>query len=114
MADQSPVPPSSRDWTVEVTDRIESVVGAVRDKTTVPATNVARMIIFGFVAGTLGMVALFLLAEGLLRILYVYIPIHPLSRRVWVVDAIVAAIFLGSGAFLWWKKEARSSRENYG
>src|SRR6478735_4026883 len=103
MADQAPVPPSTRDWTVEVTDRIESVVGAVRDKTAVPATNAARILIFGFVAGTLGMVALYMLAQGLLRILYVYVPIHPLARRVWVVDAIVAAIFLGSGAFLWWK-----------
>jgi hypothetical protein len=113
MADQSPVPPSPRDWTVEVTDRIESVVGAVRDKTTVPATNVARMIIFGFVAATLGMVALFLVAEALLRILYVYLPVHPLARRVWVVDAIVAAIFLGSGTFLWRRKEGRSSQEYY-
>jgi hypothetical protein len=109
MADQSPVPPSTRDWTFEVTDRIESVVGVVRDKTAVPATNAARMLIFGFVAGTLAMVAFFMLAQGLLRILYVYLPIHPLARRVWVVDAIVAAIFLGSGAFLWLKKEPRAS-----
>src|ERR1700757_1997866 len=100
MADQSPAPPATRDWTVEVTDRIESVVGAVRDKTTVPATNAARFLIFGVVAAILGMVAFFMLAQGLLRILYVYLPIHPLARRVWVVDAIVAAIFLGSGAFL--------------
>jgi hypothetical protein len=109
MADQPPVPPATRDWTVEVTDRIESVVGAVRDKTAVPATNAARLLIFGFVAGVLAMVALFMLAQGLLRILYVYLPIHPLARRVWVADAIVAAIFLGSGAFLWLRREARSS-----
>src|SRR5439155_23164894 len=108
MADQSPVPPSTRDWAVEVTDRIESVVGAVRDKTAVPATNAARVLIFGFVAGTLGMVALFLLAQGLLRILYVYVPIQPLSRRAWEVDAIVAAILLRSGGFRWRKKEARA------
>jgi hypothetical protein len=110
MADQSPVQtPPTRDWTVEVTDRIETVVGAVRDKTTVPATNAARILIFGLVAATLGMVAFFMLAQGLIRILYVYLPVHPLARRVWVVDAIVAAIFLGSGAFLWLKKEAKAS-----
>jgi hypothetical protein len=103
------VQPSTRDWTVDVTDRIESVVGAVRDKTAVPAINAARILIFGFVAGTLAMVAFFMLAQGLLRILYVYVPIHPLARRVWVVDAIVAAIFLASGAFLWLKKEPRAS-----
>jgi hypothetical protein len=110
MADQSPVQtPPTRDWTVEITDRIETVVGAVRDKTAVPATNAARLLIFGLVAATLAMVAFYMLAQGLIRILYVYVPVHPLARRVWVVDAIVAAIFLGSGLFVWRKKEARAS-----
>ncbi len=110
MADQSPVQtPPTRDWTVEITDHIETVVGAVRDKTAVPATNAARLVIFGLVAATLGLVAFFMLTLGLIRILYVYLPVHPLARRVWVVDAIVAAIFLGSGTFLWRKKEPRAS-----
>src|ERR1700751_4297223 len=109
MADQSPMPPASRDWTFEVTDRIESVVGGGRDKKAVPATSAARVLIFGLVAAILGLVALFMLAQGLLRVLYVYLPIHPLARRVWIVDAIVAAIFLGSGAFLWLRREARPS-----
>jgi hypothetical protein len=110
MADQSPVQtPPTRDWTVEITDRIETVVGAVRDKTAVPATNAARLVIFGLVAATLAMVAFYMLAQSLIRILYVYLPVHPLARRVWVVDAIVAAIFLGSGAFLWRKKQAKTS-----
>ena len=60
MADQSPVQtPPTGDWTVEVTDRIESVVGTVRDKTTVPATKAARLVVFGLVAAMLAMVAFF-------------------------------------------------------
>jgi hypothetical protein len=42
MADPSPAPVADRDWTAEVTDRIELVVGTVRDKTAVPATKVAE------------------------------------------------------------------------
>ena len=57
MADQSPAPLADRDWTVEVTDRIESVVEIVRDKTAVPATKVAEMIVFGVVAALLALVA---------------------------------------------------------
>jgi hypothetical protein len=41
------------------------------------------------------------------RVLIVYLPIHPLARRVWVADAIASAIFLGSGAFLWRLRLAR-------
>ena len=109
MADQSPAPVADRDWTVEVADRIESVVETVRDKTTVPVTKVARGVVFGLIAGILGVAALFLLVLALIRLLDVYVPIHPLSRRVWIVDAIASAIFLGSGAFLWSKRQPRGS-----
>jgi hypothetical protein len=109
MADQSPAPVADRDWTVEVADRIESVVGTVRDKTTVPVTKVARGVVFGLVAGILGVAALFMIGLVVIRLLDVYVPIHPLARRVWIVDAIASAIFIGSGAFLWQKRQPRGS-----
>jgi hypothetical protein len=109
MAEQTPAPIAERDWTVEVVNRIESVVETVRDKTTVPVTKVARVVVFGLVAGVLGAATLFLVVVGLVRVLDVYLPFHPLARRVWVVDAGAAAIFLGSGAFLWRKRRPRGS-----
>src|ERR1700733_11159697 len=109
MADPSPAPVADRDWTVEVADRIESVVGTVRDKTTVPVTKVAQGVVFGLVAGILAVAALFLLVLAVIRLLDVYVPIHPLARRVWIVDAIASAIFVGSGAFLWRKRQPRGS-----
>ena len=96
MADQSPAPLADRDWTVEVTDRIESVVGTVRDKTTVPATKVAELVVFGVVAACWRWWPSSCWCCCIIRLLYVYLPIHPLSRRVWIADAIVAAIFLGA------------------
>jgi uncharacterized membrane protein YqjE len=109
MADPSPAPVADRDWTAEVTDRIELVVGAVRDKTAVPATKVAETIVYGVVAALLSLVALVSLVLLLIRLLYVYLPIHPLSRRIWIADAIAAAIFLGAGAFLWRMRKSRKS-----
>jgi hypothetical protein len=93
-------PPSSPDWTVQVADRIEAVVETVRDKTTVPATKVARILVYGLVAGGLLAVALVLLAIALFR-LHGYWPFHPEGRKVYVTYAALAAIFLASGAFLW-------------
>jgi hypothetical protein len=109
MPDQVSAPGADRDWTVEVADRIESVVDTVRAKTTVPVTTAAHVIVFGLVAGVLGSVAFFLLVVAGVRVLDVYLPFHPLPRRVWVVDAGAAAIFLGAGAFLWRKRRPKLS-----
>jgi hypothetical protein len=111
MTDQSPVPASDKDWTDEVTNRIEFVVTTVRDKSTVPVTRIVDKAVFAVVAGTLIMVAVWSLAVLLVRMLEVYLPIHPQGRRVWVADAIVAAIFLGSGSLLWWLRQSRGTRE---
>jgi hypothetical protein len=89
-----------RDWTYEVTDRLESVVSAVRDRTTEPVVRGVRVVIFGIVAGVLATVVAVALVIAVWRILDVYLPITPESRKVWVVDAITAAIFLGAGALL--------------
>ena len=98
---------TGRDWPDEVADRIESVVGAVRSKTTVPVTKAARGVVFGLVAGVLGSVAFVLFVIGMVRLLDLYLPWHPLARRVWTVDAGAAAIFLGAGAFAWRKRRPR-------
>ncbi len=108
MADPAPVNSSDPDWAAEVSGRLESVVGAVRNKTTVPVVKAARAVVFGSVAGVLGALAVFLLVVALVRLLDVYLPFQPHSRRVWTVDIAVAAIFLGSGAFLWRKRRATS------
>ena len=99
-----PVPVSDTDWTVDLTNRLEAVVGTVRDRTTVPVLKVVEVIVFGLVAAILGSIALFVLLLALIRLLDTYIPLHPESRRVWLVYGIVSAIFLVSGAFLWRKR----------
>ncbi len=106
MTSPSPASPGS-DWPADVASRIDSLVGTVRDKTTVPAMTVARALVYGLVIGVLGAAVGILLVIALVRLLDVYLPFHPLGRRVWVVDAAASAIFLGLGAFMWRRRHPR-------
>ena len=105
--------PAGQDWTVQAADRIESVVGAIRDKTVVPVTTVARVLVYGLVAGVLGIVALVLIAVGAIRVLEVYIPLHvgvSHARSVWVSYGIVGGIFVLVGWFFLRRANARVKR----
>lgn len=106
----SPGPGSSgpgHDWAADVAGRIESLVGTVRDKTTVPATTAARVVVYGLLAGVLGAALFIFMTIGLIRLLDVYLPFHPRGRRVYVVDGAASAIFLAAGAFLWRRRRPR-------
>lgn len=106
MTSPSPAP-SGGDWPAAVAARIDSLVGTVRDKTTVPATTAARVVVYGLVLGVLGAGLGILVVIALVRLLDVYLPFHPLGRRVWVVDGAASAIFLVVGVFTWRRRRAR-------
>jgi hypothetical protein len=97
-----------RDWTYDVADRIESTVSAVRDRTAEPVMNLVDSIVFGVVAGVLIAVLIVLVVIVTFRLLDVYLPYQPESRRVWTTYAVTAAIFLASGMFLWRKRRLLS------
>ena len=110
MSDAAPAGPSpagTDDWTVQVADRIESVVGTVRDKTVVPVTKVARGLVFGLLAGVAATTALIVAVVAAVR-LSVYWPWHPDGRKIWVTYALLSAIFLLAGAFAWGRRTPRA------
>src|SRR5207248_2434114 len=93
----------TQDWTVQIADRVESVVTGVRDKTTVPLATVSRAVVYGLIAAALGVMALVLVAILAVRVL-TYLPFHSPppdthARAVWVAQAIVGGIFLIPGLF---------------
>lgn len=87
---------SEPDWTAQLTDRIVGLVDTVRDRTTVPLETVARGIVYGTIAATVGVVALIMLAVVSVRVLEVYIPVG----GVWLPYLIVGGLFTLLGAFL--------------
>jgi hypothetical protein len=91
---------ATHEWTTEAADRIESAVAAVRDRTTVPVVKLARFVVFGVVAVPLVVVAVILFVVGLARLIEVYLPIEPYSSRVWGTYAVLGAIFVAVGLFL--------------
>ena len=93
----------SGDWSAQAADTIESVVGSIRDKTTVPLTTVARGIVYGLVAGVVGGIALLLLAIGLIRVFDVYIP-----GNVWTVYAVIGGLFTVGGLFFWSRRKPKN------
>lgn len=111
MTSPSPASPASpgQHWPADVAHRIESVVGTVRDKTTVPALRAAQALVYGVLLGVLGAALLVLTVIALVRLVDVYLPIHPIGRRVWVVDAGASAIFLAIGMLAWRRRRPRSA-----
>jgi hypothetical protein len=111
MSDQTPVSPAPHDWTDEVVDRIESMVGTVRDRATAPVIKVAQALVFGLIAAVMAVVLLVLSVIGLVRLIDAYLPFHPLGRRVWVTYAGLGAIFLVVGAFCWSRRTPQEHKE---
>lgn len=104
----APGPASPPDWPTDVAARIESAVGAVREKTTVPVTQVARAVVYGLFLGVVIAALLWVTVIAVVRICDVYLPFQPVGRRVWVTYAGGSAIFLLAGTFLWRKRRPRA------
>ena len=93
------------DWTVQAADTIESVVGAVRSKTTDPLVGISRWVVYGALAAIVGLVAATVAIIGLVRVLDVVLP-----GQVWVVYLVLGGLFTLAGLLLWrqaWKRPAR-------
>jgi hypothetical protein len=82
------------DWATRTADSIERVVLAVRDRTTRPLLVAGRAIVFGLLAGILGLASVVLVAIVVVRLL------TALTGRAWLAELIVGAIFCISGIVL--------------
>jgi hypothetical protein len=86
-------------WPSELADTVERVVGQVRDRATKPAVHVTRGIVFGLLAGMLGVVAVTLLIVGATRALQVLLALGlPQGRAVYLSYLIVGGILCVVGA----------------
>jgi hypothetical protein len=95
----------AEDWAAETADKLEELVTKVRSQTTDRLVRIARLLVFGLLAGIMGIMALVLMIAATVRALDRLIP-----QEVWLTYLIVGAIFTGAGLFLWSKKERRPSK----
>ena len=91
------------DWAAQTADTIERVVGSVRGKTSEPVERVARLVVYGLVAGFLGLTALVLLLVGVVRLLDVYLP-----GQVWTIYVALGGIFTLTGLLFWRKRSVKT------
>jgi len=100
-----PIPGLPEDWHLKATEQIVGKVDMVREKTSGPAINVARLAVFGVMAAILGIVAALILVIGLVRAmnngLQAWVFDGP---SVWLAYLILGTIFLVAGFFLWSKR----------
>ena len=90
------------DWAAQTADQIEKVVVGIRSKTADPLDRIVRVVVYGLVAGVLGIAALVLLAVALVRAIDVAVP-----GEVWSAHVIVGGIFTLPGLFLWTKRRGK-------
>lgn len=107
-----PVPgPQVSAWAGDLSDRVVNGVGWVKARTTLPVVKVLRAIVYGLVVVISLVTALMLAMLGMVRMWDVYIPVHPLARRVWLGYVVLGgALFLAGGALLARRSGARRRR----
>lgn len=103
-----PVPAApGRDWSDQAAEAIESVVLAVKDKTTI-ATTIARALVYGVVILALATTAGVLVVIAAVRLADVYLlgwagRVHG-RHRVWIAYLALGVLFSGSGLALWTRR----------
>ena len=71
--------------------------------------GVAGVAVTVVAAVVLGAAMFILFMVALIRLVDVYLPVGPIGRRVWIVDAGASAILLALGTFLWRKRRPKSA-----
>jgi hypothetical protein len=96
-------PGFGHDWPAQIADTAARLVEQVRDKTTRPAITAARAVVFGFIALSIGVVAVFLLLIGTIRMVNGYLP-----GQVWTTYLLLGGIFTVAGALLFSQRKPRT------
>lgn len=92
----APVVPD--DWPAQAAERIEGLVGTVRDKTTGPVMSAARWVVYGTLVLIVGIAAIILLTTMLMRLLQSYLPFD--ESNVWISYVVLGAITTIAGLVL--------------
>jgi hypothetical protein len=93
-------PLTDPNWPTELADQVERMVGTVREKTTVPVIHLARAVVYGLLAGILGLFALVLFLVAAVRVIQVLLDlVVTWEQAVYLSYLILGGILCVLGAF---------------
>jgi hypothetical protein len=98
-------PLTDPEWAADLANTVERVVGEVRERATTPVVHVTRAVVYGLLAGLLGLVAFTLLLIGVTRGLQSFLDIwldH--DQSVYLSYLIVGGILCLAGALCLWRR----------
>ena len=87
---------SGDDWPAQTADTIERLVGSIRSKTADPVERVARVLVYGLLAGIVGVAVLVLFTIAAVRFINAYLP-----GEVWAAHLLLGVLFTIVGLVLW-------------
>ena len=99
--------PDGPDWATGLVDSLESVVGAIRSRTTDPIARVARIVVFAALGFGVVLTLLLVTVIGSVRLLDSYLP-----GQVWSAHLVVGGIFFVAGMLLWGKRKSALPRSS--
>jgi hypothetical protein len=100
---------AGEDWASATADAIEKAVQSVRAKTADPLERVVRLVVYGLLAGVVGIAIAVLFAIGSVRGLIELIDLV-WQREVWLAYLIVGGIFVLAGLFIWTRRTAKNEK----
>jgi hypothetical protein len=108
-ADDQKDPGAGEDWAAATADAIERAVQSVRAKTADPLERVVRLVVYGLLAGIVGIAIAVLLAIAADRALVELIDVV-WQREVWLAHVILGGIFVLAGLFIWTRRTSKSEK----
>ena len=108
-ADDQKGPAAGEDWAATTADAIERAVQSVRAKTADPLERVVRLVVYGLLAGIVGIAVAVLFAVALVRGLVELLDVV-WQREVWLAHLIVGGIFVLAGLFTWTRRTPKNEK----
>jgi hypothetical protein len=108
-ADEQQGPGAGEDWAATTADAIERAVQSVRAKTADPLERVVRLVVYGLLAGIVGIAIAVLLAIAAVRGLVELIDVT-WQNEVWLAHLIVGGIFVLAGLLVWRRRRAKTEK----
>jgi hypothetical protein len=93
-------PLTDPNWPTELADQVERMVGTAREKTTVPVIHLARAVVYGLLAGILGLFALVLFLVAAVRVIQILLDlVVSWEQAVYLSYLILGGILCVLGVF---------------